>query len=1035
MMPLTIFKGGRTMDGRKALAPGTILKLSTRTGHTEYMVRREIGRGGSCIVYDASTADNLGNDKLVRIKECYPHALRLKRGDDGSLRAEEKDSAAFEAAKSRIIGAYQKNHELFMTAALTNTVANTSNLYEENGTVYIVSTWMNGQTFADVQTETLHDCIALVLSTARALKSIHEAGFLYLDLKPENILTIKGSLDLVQLFDFDSMISMADLEHAVRENDPTLLRTSYTRGYAPLEQQTGKLRQIGRHSDLYSLGAVLFEALWHRTPNAFDCEENAVYDYSSIAYSQADYQDALFRELTVFFHKTLASYCGDRYQDADGAISQLQKILALADATRAWVRSTPLQPVPVFYGRKKELPGLADFLDENRGHICSLYGMGGIGKSTLVKRCIAESPDAWDAVLWLYDQGDLNGLIADDTQVQINTVSRTRGETSEEYCARKLQALGRLAESQHILMVLDNFDASHINQVRKLSTVGATILLISRERLPEGLYPAFRVGELDEAGLKAMFGHYSHCDLSEPDNLEHFTRIITAIEGHTLLTELIARQIAGSYLDLETAGEMVAGLGLSELPEDKIDYIHDQTAYHGTLLKILDRLVEADQFSEQDRCCMKLLSLFNAPGIKASLFRQLTESKDVELVNGLEAAGWLKKEGSLLYLHPMMQEYIRTWPWDQEMVRCADGMAMKMYRMILPEGKRHDTSKQFPDNPDAFYGLLRLAEQVITHYDVVTEASQRLLYRWVMDAPVDQDTEALFRMLDLLENPAGLDADSILRLYENAAYYRARLYIPDDAIEILHDMKKYLVRHPSAYYLSAYHRAMAVILHNANRDWKKCVSHEDKAIAAARLSKHPEAKKQLAACLLDKATTLMSERIDQKQVRKLVHEAGTIVPECTGPLDYERYQFACNAAMCYAMDGNEEQAMQQMEAADAIAYASPDSDLAIAEHLIEEKATLLIELKQFEEAEDAVMQAIRLCGRHPEAIRYRETIFDAYIFLGRIYGMAGQFIKAEEAFEEAEKRVEDSPFVWKLPLCPEEIRTGAKEERKRHSIT
>lgn len=70
------------MDGRKALTPGTVLKLHTRTGYTEYFVRREIGRGGSCIVYDASTTDNLENEKLVRIKECYPHAMRLIREDD-----------------------------------------------------------------------------------------------------------------------------------------------------------------------------------------------------------------------------------------------------------------------------------------------------------------------------------------------------------------------------------------------------------------------------------------------------------------------------------------------------------------------------------------------------------------------------------------------------------------------------------------------------------------------------------------------------------------------------------------------------------------------------------------------------------------------------------------------------------------------------------------------------------------------------------------------------------------------------------------
>ena len=63
------------MDGRIALAPGAELKLHTGTGYVIYTINREVGRGGSCIVYDASYADNLGNYKLVRVKECYPHAL------------------------------------------------------------------------------------------------------------------------------------------------------------------------------------------------------------------------------------------------------------------------------------------------------------------------------------------------------------------------------------------------------------------------------------------------------------------------------------------------------------------------------------------------------------------------------------------------------------------------------------------------------------------------------------------------------------------------------------------------------------------------------------------------------------------------------------------------------------------------------------------------------------------------------------------------------------------------------------------------
>ncbi len=196
------------MDRRVALAPGVTLKLATKTGYTLFKVNREIGRGGSCIVYDASYTDNLGNYKLVRIKECYPHSLRLTRSEGGALQAESRDAEAFAAAKASLIASYQKNHDLFCIPGLTNAIANTSDLYEANGTVYIVSVYLNGRTFNEFHGNSLHECISLILSTAKTLQRIHAAGYLYLDLKPDNILTLEGSLDLVQLFDFYSIISM-----------------------------------------------------------------------------------------------------------------------------------------------------------------------------------------------------------------------------------------------------------------------------------------------------------------------------------------------------------------------------------------------------------------------------------------------------------------------------------------------------------------------------------------------------------------------------------------------------------------------------------------------------------------------------------------------------------------------------------------------------------------------------------------------------------------------------------------------------------
>ena len=1018
------------MDGRTGLAPGTVLKLETATGYTLYTINQEIGRGGSCIVYDASYTDNLGFYKLVRIKECYPRPARIRRSAEGILSAETRDMAAFAAAKNRLTESYRKNQELFSIDGLTNSVSNTSDIYEANGTVYIVSVYVNGRTFSDYQGDTLHDCVALMLSTAKVLKHIHDAGYLYLDLKPDNILTLKGSLDLVQLFDFDSLLSAREIEAAIQSGDSTGLRASYSKGYAPLEQQTGKTRQLGKHSDLFSLGAVLFYALWHKTPSAFDCDSSATYDFSGMTYSDAEYQDALFPELTAFFHKTLASYTGDRYQDAEEAISQLKKILLLSDETRPWLRSSFVPKQEAFYGRRNEIAALADLLKSRQHDTVSLYGMGGIGKSTLARQYLAEYAADWDAVIWLYDQGDLPESIADDVQVPVNTVGRIKGESKEEYLRRKIKAISALAHEQRILLVLDNFDRDHLEQLKPFRQVGWTVLLISRERMPEGMFPEMCLREMDDESLARLFEHFSHCDLSGEENRSCFDTIADVIEHHTLLTELIARQVAQSYLDLRTAEAMLAGEGLSELPTEKIDYVRDQTASHETLPRILDRLAEIDRFSERELVCLKLLSLFDVPGIEADLFRELAEPDTLDFVNELDRTGWVKKDGQRFYLHPVMQEYVRAWAWTEPMETASDRMMRNLYERIRPAGTRHDGSRQFPEDYDSFYRLIRVIPQMIDNAGRVSEASQRLLFRWLMDAPVDQDTPALFRMLALLEDPRYLDPDSVLRLYETAAYYRARLYLPEDAKEILQEMRQYLRKNPSMYYLSAYHRAMSVILHNECGDLKTILHHEDRAIAFARLSRHPEAKKQLAACMMNKARTLMSVQKDQEQVRRLIREAVPIVQQHTEPLDDERYQFVCNAAMCFAMDGDMDAAQTMLEAADAIVYASPDSDLSVAEHLIEEVAPIRMEMGQSELAEAAVRQAISLCDQHSEALRYRETAFDAAKFLGRIYAMDDKFIPAEAAYDEAEKRLSGTMFEYKLPLCPAEVREKAEEERK-----
>lgn len=74
------------MDKRRALKKGYILCLrNNENGIVKYTIRDEIGRGGSCIVYDAFYSNNINEERTVRIKECYPCKLKINRLENGEL--------------------------------------------------------------------------------------------------------------------------------------------------------------------------------------------------------------------------------------------------------------------------------------------------------------------------------------------------------------------------------------------------------------------------------------------------------------------------------------------------------------------------------------------------------------------------------------------------------------------------------------------------------------------------------------------------------------------------------------------------------------------------------------------------------------------------------------------------------------------------------------------------------------------------------------------------------------------------------------
>ena len=98
----------------------------------------------------------------------------------------------------------------------------------------------------------------LLAETADAVEHAHRQGILHRDLKPANVLVQAG--DHPKVTDFGIARRLAEGQPA---EDGAILGTP---AYMPPEQAAGREGQLGPASDVYGLGATLYEALTGRPP-------------------------------------------------------------------------------------------------------------------------------------------------------------------------------------------------------------------------------------------------------------------------------------------------------------------------------------------------------------------------------------------------------------------------------------------------------------------------------------------------------------------------------------------------------------------------------------------------------------------------------------------------------------------------------------------------------------------------------------------------------------------------------------------------
>ncbi len=134
---------------------------------------------------------------------------------------------------------------------------------EHDGQPYMAMAYVRGRPLSERMAlcgaSPLEDDLTLVEKLARALQYAHEQGVIHRDLKPANIMLNDQNEPVVM----DFGLARRDV------GDAGLTQTGQIMGtpaYMAPEQITGRPAEVGRKSDIYSLGVVLYQLLTQRLP-------------------------------------------------------------------------------------------------------------------------------------------------------------------------------------------------------------------------------------------------------------------------------------------------------------------------------------------------------------------------------------------------------------------------------------------------------------------------------------------------------------------------------------------------------------------------------------------------------------------------------------------------------------------------------------------------------------------------------------------------------------------------------------------------
>jgi tetratricopeptide (TPR) repeat protein/TolB-like protein/predicted Ser/Thr protein kinase len=295
---------------------------------SHYRIIGELGAGGMGVVYRAEDT-KLG--RTVALKFIAPRGIES---------AEEKARFLHEAQAAASLG-----HP---------NICVVHEIDEADGRLFMAMEYVEGESLKDRIARgplKIDETLDVAIQIAQGLDAAHRKSVVHRDVKPANVMIEAGGL--VKIMDF----GLAKMSGRSR-----LTKTGTTLGtaaYMSPEQARGE--EADHRSDIWSLGAVIYEMVTGRTPFMGDYEQAVLYSIMNEAPEPLTAVRAgVPMELDRIVGKALAKDRSERYQHADELVADLRalrKSLEAGAASRTGTAgATPIPaPAPGAKPSKKRL--------------------------------------------------------------------------------------------------------------------------------------------------------------------------------------------------------------------------------------------------------------------------------------------------------------------------------------------------------------------------------------------------------------------------------------------------------------------------------------------------------------------------------------------------------------------------------------------------------------------------------------------------------------------------------------------------------